>query len=392
MIGKRLIDTLTDKAPKKPISPAITNPEAKKACMELNQLLQRSDIESNACPSKEGEVLTVFVHGYGSSKWLWIDPYFGTFGWLRDYRTTPSPRDYGWHQKPVPAHLLMPYRISFSPLIFPEGLFNCLLRKGYEVLTYSQIDPFGNIDTSAKEIENLLKAIKKIYGKKRVILVGHSRGGICIRKGLETIKETSVEKVITLSSPHLGTNFTNFKIIKQPAIKILNQAKTIRNIWDVSGQREVKDLCWDQMKPKSPYLLTLKDQEKWPEIEYVTVAGDSSIFTHVYAWRFRRESGKNMTKMFPLFRELLSNNRSKGSVKDSGAKYHWIAYPQKILTVFKKISLPEVRKGDGLVTTQSALLSTANRKYTFPNNHEEIVVSEQTRSLLLKELKRTLKK
>ncbi|MBD3191700.1 MAG: alpha/beta hydrolase [Candidatus Heimdallarchaeota archaeon] len=390
-MSEKIINAFNKNAPKKPTPPAINDPEAKRACNELNELLRRSDIESNASPSDEGRILTVFVHGYGSSKWLWIDPYFGTFGWLRDYRTNPSPRDYGWHQKPVPAHLLMPYRISFSPLIFPEGVFNYLMRKGHEVLAYSQIDPFGDIDTSAKELSNLLKAIRKIYGKKRIILVGHSRGGICIRKYLEGTKETSVEKVITLSSPHLGTNLTNFKVIKQPAIKILNQTRTIRNIWDVSGQREVKDLCWEQMKPKSPYLLNLKDQEKWPEIEYVAVAGESSIFTHVYAWRFRRESGKDLTKMFSLLKEKIANNSPNETVEDSSAKYHWIAYPQTILTVFKKIFLPEVRKGDGLVAVRSALLKKADREYTFPNNHEEIATSDQTNSLLLNEIKRTSK-
>lgn len=384
-----------EEIPKNPITPKIENQEAIKARKELNRLLNREDIISNALPSKEEKPLIILIHGYGSSKWLWIEPYFGTMGWLRNYHQDPKPRNYGWHSKPPPAHMYVPFSMSISPLIFPDGLFNRLMRRGYEVLTYTQIDPFGEIDTSAKEIELILNGIKKIYGNKNLIIVGHSRGGICIRRYLDLVKDIKAEKIITLGTPHKGTNLVNFVNLKQPLMKILNQ-ENIKKFWDVSGNREVHDIKNEQYAYNSKFLLQLKDREKNPEIEYVSVAGSCSTYAHIYTWSLirqlkRRRIKRKLLNIFSKENEMKTNQIESIS-KEKDKTYNWIAHPRKILTIFEKSILPEFKTGDGMVSLYSAILSDANRKYIFDMNHEELATSEKIERFLVKEIELTKRK
>ena len=267
----------------KPTPPVIESKEAQRAEGELNKFLKRTDISTNAEPANENEILTIFIHGYLSSKWLWIDPYFGTFGWLRDHKNDPKPRNYGWHQTPPPSHMFVPFDVSISPVVYPEGAFHTLMRNGYEVLTYSQKDAAGDIDISAKELELVIKGIKKIYGPRRLMLVGHSRGGLCIRRYLDLHANHEIEKIITLSTPHNGSNLTNIRMLKEPAILLLNDA-TIKGIWDSAGKRAVRDLSYEQMQPNSEFLMNLKDREKSKDIEYITAGGTNAHYAHIYTW------------------------------------------------------------------------------------------------------------
>ncbi|MFW9921724.1 MAG: esterase/lipase family protein [Candidatus Thorarchaeota archaeon] len=373
----------------KPKLPNITNEEAIQAQNKLNEQLNRFDISTNALPSNEGKVLTILVHGYMASKWLWIDPYFGTFGWLRDYRNDPKPRSYGWHQTPPPGHMYMPFDVSVSPLEFPEGLFNTLMRQNNEVLTFSQKDPSGDIDFSAKELALILEGITKIFGNRRIVLVGHSRGGICIRRYLDLKSDNNIEKIISLSSPHYGTSFSNIKIIKQPALTILNDA-SVKKVWDASGMRYVRDMTYEQMAPESEYLKELNDIEKNPQIEYIAVGGTSPIYAHIYTWSIARKHKRNLWReIFPISSSKLTNKSSK---EKSRKNYHWIAKPKKMITIFQPSLLPEFISGDGIVSLQSAILKEATRKYKIDANHEEIAVCEDTKKLILKELKISQKK
>ena len=389
----------------KPIPPKIDNEEAKKAQNELNTILKRDDINSNALPSNEGNILTILLHGYISSKWLWVDPFFGTLGWLRDHKNEPKPRNYGWHQTPPPPHMFIPFDISISPTIYPEGAFNTLIREGYEVLTYSQQDATGKIDISVKELENIIKAIRKVLGNRRLVLVGHSRGGICIRRYLDLHTNSEVEKIITLSTPHGGSQFTNIKMLKEPAKIFLNKSN-IKGIWDASGNRAVRDLAYEQMVPNSEFLLNLNDRQKSKDIEYITAGGTNAQYAHIYTWSATQKVTKSlMTDIFSYqIREKIQNvsnkigkqcpvNKVESQEKTSPLKqFQWIAYPKKIITLFEKINAPEIINGDGVVSLQSAILKDATRKYKIDANHEEIAVSDDTKKLLLKELKLTQNK
>jgi pimeloyl-ACP methyl ester carboxylesterase len=393
-----------EKAPKSPTPPIITNKEAVQARDRLNKELKRSDIETNAIPSNIDQPLTILLHGYLSSKWLWIDPYFGTFGWLRAHQQDPAPRDHGWHSTPLPSHMRIGYDIGLSPLINPEGLFNYLQRHDFEILTYSQIDPTGNIDTSAKELSLLLDKIKIIYGERPLVLIGHSRGGLIIRRYMDLMNNYQIKKVITLATPHKGTYFSSFHLLKQPVIDVLNQP-TVKKIWDFQERRKIKDINISQMAPNSDFITNLNDLAKNPSIEYISVAGNSPVYTHLYLWSGKRKPLTNLLKIFSLphvkkdsFEEEEKSahqekaNYQKAKERSQTHQYHWITYPQKIFSIFEPRKYPEFTDGDGIVSTKSAILDGATRTYTINANHEELAVCKKIKKLILKELKKTNRK
>ncbi|MHA1500920.1 MAG: hypothetical protein ACTSSB_03650 [Candidatus Heimdallarchaeota archaeon] len=59
-----------------PKLPEIKNDDTRKAQADLNLLLRRDDIISNAVPSNEGKILTIFIHGYLASTHI-LDPLVG---------------------------------------------------------------------------------------------------------------------------------------------------------------------------------------------------------------------------------------------------------------------------------------------------------------------------
>ena len=199
-IPKKILKRQGEELPQNPKEPIIKNPVITNAQKHLNKLLKREDITTNANPNNEEEYLVILLHGYGSSKWLWLDPYFGTFGWLRDYSKDPKPRNYGWHSSKPPSHMYTAFDISISPLKRYEGLFPTLMKNNFEVLTYTQKDAFGDIDVSSKELEFILEGIEKVYGERKLILIGHSRGGLIIRRYMDLINNSNIEKVITIGT------------------------------------------------------------------------------------------------------------------------------------------------------------------------------------------------
>ncbi len=194
-------------------------------------------------------------------------------------------------------------------------------------------------------------------------------------------------------------------MLKEPAKIFLNKSN-IKGIWDASGNRAVRDLAYEQMVPNSEFLLNLNDRQKSKDIEYITAGGTNAQYAHIYTWSATQKVTKSlMTDIFSYqIREKIQNvsnkigkqcpvNKVESQEKTSPLKqFQWIAYPKKIITLFEKINAPEIINGDGVVSLQSAILKDATRKYKIDANHEEIAVSDDTKKLLLKELKLTQNK
>ena len=377
---------LTEKEPLHPLPPKIENLEALAAQNELNALLKREDISASALPSEEEKPIVLLLHGYGSSKWLYIEPYFGTFGWLRDYRFQPKPKSYGWHSKPPPSHMYLPFAYSISPILKVEGLFKRLMRKGIDVITYSQKEPFGDINLSAKELEEILNGIKQVYGKRKILVVGHSRGGICIRKYLEQNKNELIRKAIFLGTPHAGTNLSNLFFLKQPLIKLLNESN-MKRFWDVVGRRKVTSLKPEQLSTNNKFLLGLKDRERAPEVKYIFIGGSRAIYAHIYSWKIGEVVTKRTIKHIFSTNENDTTEVKREEEKEKQKVYHWIAKPKKFLTIFEGLLLPEFLHGDGMVSLKSALYGKADEKIVFDANHEELAVCEHLERKILEELK-----
>lgn len=87
-------------------------------------------------------------------------------------------------------------------LFFVRALKNAGLGPVYAV----SLEPLlGSIDFAARQLGAFIEEIQSTTGARRVILVGHSMGGLTIRAYLHAGGAENVAQAVTLGSPHHGT-------------------------------------------------------------------------------------------------------------------------------------------------------------------------------------------
>ncbi|MFD2272910.1 esterase/lipase family protein [Undibacterium arcticum] len=70
----------------------------------------------------------------------------------------------------------------------------------------------GSIDAYASQLQQAIDALCLSCGSDRVVLVGHSMGGLAARAYLRARGDARVARVITLATPHYGTAVANYGI------------------------------------------------------------------------------------------------------------------------------------------------------------------------------------
>ena len=80
-----------------------------------------------------------------------------------------------------------------------------LRARGHAVFAVNLEPVFCSIDRYAPIVEAAVQALKAHTGAAKVGLVGHSMGGLAIRAWMRAHGTASVERVITLGTPHAGT-------------------------------------------------------------------------------------------------------------------------------------------------------------------------------------------
>lgn len=125
---------------------------------------------------------------------MWRQP------WRSGFAEPPLARD-----PRRPALLLiagfMCNRAAWRPL-----LDSGLLRE-FNVATVNLQPIFGDIDAYAEVVHRAVERLRASTGAARVILVGHSMGGLAARVYLRRHGDAHVARVVTLASPHHGTVF-----------------------------------------------------------------------------------------------------------------------------------------------------------------------------------------
>lgn len=86
-----------------------------------------------------------------------------------------------------------------------DGLAQRLQRAGHPVLAIELTPLFTSIDDYAPQLEQAVSALCRQTGAPQVALVGHSMGGLVIRAWLRACGAERVARVITLGTPHAGT-------------------------------------------------------------------------------------------------------------------------------------------------------------------------------------------
>lgn len=104
-----------------------------------------------------------------------------------------------------PALLLIPgfmcNRAAWKPLL-DSGLL-----ADFNAATVNLEPIFGDIDAYAEVVHRAVEKLRAATGAQRVLLVGHSMGGLAARVYLRKHGDAHVARIVTLASPHHGTIF-----------------------------------------------------------------------------------------------------------------------------------------------------------------------------------------
>ncbi|HML13772.1 MAG TPA: alpha/beta fold hydrolase [Xanthobacteraceae bacterium] len=90
-----------------------------------------------------------------------------------------------------------------------RGFWWCLRRAlrehGFAVATIDLEPPFAGIDRLADALHRRIEALRAETGAERVVLIGHSMGGLVARAYLRRHGSAHVDRLVTLGSPHHGS-------------------------------------------------------------------------------------------------------------------------------------------------------------------------------------------
>ena len=89
-----------------------------------------------------------------------------------------------------------------------EAMAERLRSAGHPVLAVDLEPLFTSIDAYARSIEHAVNELCRQTGAEKVALIGHSMGGLAIRAWMRAHGSHRVARVITLGTPHAGTQIT----------------------------------------------------------------------------------------------------------------------------------------------------------------------------------------
>ncbi len=262
--------------------------------------------------------------------------------------------------------------------------FDYLVGKNFTVATWNQPgEKFAEAYESAEDAFGAL--LNSTTGP--IALIGHSRGGLVIRKLLkekvlkQNIGAGRVRWVITLHSPHTGSELAKGPEIllaevglrcKQiPAVPdkwLPNVRKMCNELLDSLAKRLAKPGSLE-LAPGGPVLGPLAEEEApVPGVSYYTFGGTSPTYIRYYLWQFTAGSAVPQYKCDP-------------APPKCKQYFKWEAVPKEISAISPMYDVardvvPEIKRGagDGLVADARARLPFATHA-TSKLNHAEVLWS-----------------
>jgi triacylglycerol esterase/lipase EstA (alpha/beta hydrolase family) len=158
------------------------------------EFLLAAALDPRAPRATAAHVLAVYAREVGVSwrMFLFEQPFRATFP------EPPIERDP--HRPAVLlVHGYLCNRAVWRPLLASRALAHC------NVATVNLQPVFAPIDAYADAIASAVQRLRAASGAARVVLIGHSMGGIAIRAYLRKHGDEHVARAITIGSPHAGT-------------------------------------------------------------------------------------------------------------------------------------------------------------------------------------------
>ncbi|MCB1146030.1 MAG: alpha/beta fold hydrolase [Leptospiraceae bacterium] len=185
-----------------------------------------------------------------------------------------------------------------------------------------------NFTDQALELKTVIAEIKKINEASKVVLIGHSMGGLAARAYVQEVDSADVFLLITIGTPHYGAplailrnssesfamrsfNVLQSRLMKLAAGEDQEQKKHgfFKRIWKKisqttnEGERELRDFlnssAFLALAPGSDQLQKLNSEKLPSEVRYIFIVGDVSfqpILMSTMVSRFRRKLSRKWSK------------------------------------------------------------------------------------------------
>ncbi|AUI57323.1 hypothetical protein BKN51_03235 [Amycolatopsis sp. BJA-103] len=254
---------------------------------------------------------------------------------------------------------------------------------GHTVINYSQDGNQDVVEVPLAQLEDKIlpylrqNVLQGTLAGKRIVVIGHSRGGILIRRYIADHLIDAVDwidTVITLASPHGATNaplaksrlgdFINSLVLPGLPLGIPSPQSLIRLVSDRVFSWYAVTPGAEQLLPGDPVFATLSMPADTPAIQFYSFGGSSVRFSGLYYWRYD------------------SASYLPGEVLDP--RFDWTEYATEIPVVSPLLdSMPDgllfeeqiEGQGDACVTvTSSQLAGAVNETLSF--NHAEALWNE----------------
>lgn len=143
-----------------------------------------------------------------------------------------------------------------------------LHRQGHAVMAVDLEPVFASIDDYAAPIEQAVQALRQRTGAAQVALVGHSMGGVAIRAWVRTHGLERVAKIITLGSPHAGTQVPQH----------LSTPNGRQMAWDSDWLRTLERSEAPALRQRMEIALSTHDNIVYPQREQVLSGVPVTVF------------------------------------------------------------------------------------------------------------------
>jgi pimeloyl-ACP methyl ester carboxylesterase len=327
----------------------------------------------------------LLLHGLGGSIADWNSPQHRGLNF--DHENDPADRhdDGNWTPPLIPPGI--PTDVSFSDSKKVRCWSGILRGLGHTVIYYSQDGKNDIAEIPLQQLEELIipyireTVLQGPLADKKVTVIAHSRGGVLIRYYLARNPEAASEwigQVITLHSPHSGTNAPN------AYRRIADWVDSLASGGDLpaylAGQLAIDLLdgltSWldmsvgdRQLLPGNPLFDRLSQPADTPTIEFHTFGGSSVTLTRLYAWLYTPDS--YIPDLFNL--------------AEGDGPFDWTMVPIEIPILSPMFdALPDeavyaeeiTGRGDIAVTVESSQISNVQH-HTLPINHDEALYDEE---------------
>ena len=298
-----------------------------------------------------GKPVVVLIHGLGMNSHIWTDPdkcfVLGGLAPLTIF-LSDSP---GSTENKVTLGKVHPGI---------KGLWNRLAAEGFSIVSWSQSQPLGPIAVAIDELKETVEWTRNKWPAEQIYLVGHSRGGLIARKYLLLKQPENVSGLVTICSPHAGTQMAKYGGYLTPTGAFLEKILPVESQTAVAAALKRLSLflqspAIEELSPKADFIHSIA--EPLPEkLRLLSFGGTSPALFQVY-YKF------NQNKEFTALK-----------------------FPDLLVRAVPAIFLPpELTPGSG-----DALVSSINSRligsthYDYPVNHVKAAFDTDIQDTILR--------